>query len=55
MIKRFNNQFSRDVTKLNCIVVPAKPEPGIKVKVIIENVADKDSKSLQDSGNFFSF
>ena len=40
----------RDVTKLNCIVVPAKSMPGIKVKVVIENVFDEYSKSLENSG-----
>ena len=44
------------MTKLNCIVVPGKAEPGIKVKVIIEKTQDtSDSpKSLLDSGKLIA-
>ena len=33
----------RDVTKLNCIVVPQKAQPGIKIKVTIEHEGNDTS------------
>ena len=45
---RTKTNILRNVTKLNCIVVPGKTEPGIKVKVEIE----KDLNSVEGIGKF---
>ena len=35
----------RDVTKLNCLVIPSKAEPGIEVTVIVEAPNNNDATS----------